>query len=63
MYNSYTYGPLASAYLRKHFKLARDDIFEIKDEKREYFYIDTSEYTNYGFKDLDPHQHHTSHGP
>jgi hypothetical protein len=24
-YNSYTYGPIVSAYLRKHFKLARYD--------------------------------------
>ena len=41
-YNSHTYGPIAAAYLRKHFKLARGDMFEIKDEKREYFYIDTT---------------------
>ena len=61
--NSYTYGPVAAAYLRKYHKLARSDLYEIKDEKREYFYIDTSEYTNQGFKDLDHHQHHAHHGP
>lgn len=41
-YNSCTYGPVLGAFLRKYQKVAKHDIFEITDRKREYFDIDTS---------------------
>ena len=37
-------------------------MFEIKDEKKAYFYIDTSEYMNYSNATLGD-QYHMSHGP
>ena len=36
-------------------------MFDIKDEKREWFNIDTSDYLNYNFDDL--HHAHAHHGP
>lgn len=51
-YNSHTYGPLVSAYLRKYAEHAKEDAFDIKDRKREYYEIDTSQYMNYTFEDL-----------
>ena len=61
-YNSYTYGPVVSAYFRKNLALAKADKFEITDRKREFFEIDTSQYMNYDFHDLG-HDYHAHHGP
>lgn len=61
-YNSYTYGPVVSAYFRKYLTLAKADRFDITDRKREYFDIDTSQYMNYDFKELG-HDYHAHHGP
>ena len=51
-YNSVYYGPILSAFMRKHSKLARRDPFEITDRKREYYEIDTSQYMNYTSEEL-----------
>ena len=56
------YGPVVSAFLRKHVKSAQADRFAITDRKREFFNIDTSQYMNYDFKDLG-HEYHAHHGP
>lgn len=61
-YMSNYYGPLISAYFRKYNTFAKKDMFEITDEKREYFYIDTSSYMNYDEHDLG-HDFHAHHGP
>ena len=45
------YGPVMGAYLRKYSDAVKRDLFEIKDAKKEYFYIDTSEYMNYDNKE------------
>ena len=60
-WSSYS-GPVMGAFLRKYATSAKHDAFEIRDEKREYFYIDTSEYMNYSNKTLGDH-YHCSHGP
>lgn len=56
------YGPVMGAYLRKYSSSVKRDLFEIKDAKKEYFYIDTSEYMNYDNKDL-ADEYHVHHGP
>ena len=56
------YGPVMGAYLRKYSGAVKRDLFEIKDAKKEYFYIDTSEYMNYDNKDL-ADEYHVHHGP
>lgn len=61
-YNAQTYGPIVSAFLRRHGHTARGDRSKITDRKREYFYIDTSSYMNYDFEDLG-HDFHALHGP
>ena len=62
-YHAMTYGPIVSAFFRKHgHGQAKNDLFDIKDAKREYFYIDTSQYMNYDFNDLG-HEYHMHHGP
>lgn len=61
-YWSYYTNPVMGAFLRKYNNHAKHDAFEIKDPKREYFYIDTSEYMNYSNKTLGDH-YHCSHGP
>ena len=61
-FNNYYYGPVMAAQLKKHIHHAKTDMFEIEDEKREFFYIDTSEYMNYSHEDL-THDHHAHHGP
>ena len=48
--------------MRKYSKVAKQDIFEITDRKREYFDIDTSSYMKYDFHDLG-HDYHAHHGP
>ena len=61
-FNGMYYGPVVSAFLRKHGKNAQADRFSISDRKREFFNIDTSQYMNYDFKDLG-HEYHAHHGP
>ena len=61
-YNSVTYGPIVSAFLRKYLEQAKTDKFDIVDRKREFYEIDTSQYMNYTNEDLG-HEYHTSHGP
>jgi hypothetical protein len=57
------YGPVMGAYIRKYQTASvKNDLFAIKDAKKEYFYIDTSEYMNYAIKDLGD-EYHTHHGP
>lgn len=55
-------APVMQAYLRKYAANSKHDPFEIKDAKREYFYIDTSQYMNYTNSTLGD-QYHCSHGP
>jgi len=50
------------AFLRKYDSCIKKDIFEIKDEKKEYFYIDTSQYMNYTNSEL-ADEFHVHHGP
>lgn len=59
----YYYMPLLNAYYKKYDHFAKSDLFEIRDEKREWFEIDTSQYMNYTFDDLDHHHHSANHGP
>ena len=61
-WSSGTYGPIMGAYLRKYQDHIKTDLFHIKDAKKEYFYIDTSEYMNYNVKDLGD-ENHCHHGP
>lgn len=56
------YKPLFSAYFRKYKDCIKTDPFEIQDEKKKYFYIDTSQYMNYTIEDLSE-EYHTNHGP
>ena len=56
------YSPLMGAYFRKYQAHVKTDIFEIKDAKKEYFYIDTSEYMNYSNATLSD-EYHCHHGP
>ena len=60
--SSSNYAPVFGAYFRKYSAHVKRDMFEIKDAKKEYFYIDTSEYMNYSNKDLG-HEYHAHHGP
>mmetsp|Transcript_35995 Transcript_35995/g.26739 ORF Transcript_35995/g.26739 Transcript_35995/m.26739 type:complete len:170 (+) Transcript_35995:191-700(+) len=62
VYNSYYAGPVISAFIKRHGEHAKNDMFEIKDRKREFFEIDTSQYMNYDFQDLG-HEYHAHHGP
>lgn len=61
-WSSSMYGPVMGAYMRKYQSAVKDDLFHIKDAKKEYFYIDTSEYMNYSNNDLGD-EYHTHHGP
>ena len=56
------YRPLLSAYFKKYERFAKADLFEIRDEKREWFEIDDSQYMNYTNEDLS-HDYHVNHGP
>lgn len=62
LYQNQYYGPVMNAYFRKYDKFAKTDPFDISDRKREYFYIDTSQYMNYTNEELG-HTHHVNHGP
>lgn len=59
----YYYMPLLCSFFKKYEKHAKNDIFDIKDEKRQWFELDTSQYMNYTFEDLDHHHHNVNHGP
>ena len=61
-YSSVNHSPAIGAFLRKHEKLAVTDMFDITDEKREYFYIDTSQAMNYTHEDLED-MHSANNGP
>ena len=61
-YSSYHYGPIYGALIQKYSEAAKTNVYEIQDRKREYFYIDTSEYMNYSFDDLGD-EYSTHHGP
>lgn len=61
-YQGQYYGPVFGAYFRKYGNHAKQDLFEISDRKREYFYIDTTQYMNYTNEDLG-HDYHANHGP
>ena len=61
-YSSQMYGPIISAYLRKHSGSIKKDLFEIKDVKKEYFYIDTSDYMKYSNETLSD-EYHADHSP
>lgn len=56
------YAPTIGAYFRKYNHCVKRDIYDIKDEKKEYFYIDTSQYMNYSNADL-ADEFHVHHGP
>jgi hypothetical protein len=60
-YSSQYYNPVIGAYIRKYEHCVKSDITDISDEKREYFYIDTSQYMNYKLEDLHD-EHHINHG-
>jgi len=61
-YSGALYAPTIGAYFRKYRDCVKNDMFEIKDAKKEYYYIDTSDYMNYGNKDLHD-GYHSHHGP
>ena len=56
------YNPAVGAFLRKYDHAIKRDVTEITDEKKEYFYIDTSQYMNYKNQDL-ADEFHVHHGP
>merc|ERR1712070_36262 len=56
------YGPMMGAHFRKYKDDVKQDLFHIHDKKKEYFYIDTSQYMNYTVDDLTD-EHHCHHGP
>ena len=65
LFNSQTaqmYGPTMKALLRKYGDHSKTDLFAINDDKKKYFYIDTSEYANYSNATLGD-EHHCNHGP
>lgn len=59
----YYYMPLLCSYFKKYDHYAKTDMFDIRDEKREWFEIDTTQYMDYTFDDLDHHHHNVNHGP
>jgi len=61
-YTSGLYQPTLGAYFRKYADSVQRDMFEIKDKKKEYFYIDTSQYMNYTNESIGD-EYHTHHGP
>jgi len=61
-YSSGLYAPTLGAYFRKYQTAVQRDMFEIKDDKKQYFYIDTSEYMNYSNATIGD-ENHCHHGP
>ena len=62
MQQSQYYAPLIGAYLRRYKASVKTDAFDIDDDKRKYFYIDTSQYMSYTNEDLSD-EYHVHHGP
>ena len=46
------WAPVFSAFFRKYLYLSKDNILELQDESREFFYIDDSTYMNYTKEDV-----------
>lgn len=61
-YSAQYYNPVVGAFLRKYDHCIKRDVTDITDEKREYFYIDTSQYMKYTNQDLGD-EYHVHHGP
>lgn len=61
-YSAYYHQPIIGAFLRKYAHVIKKDPFEIRDEKKEYFYIDTSQYMAYSNADLSD-EYHVHHSP
>lgn len=61
-YSAQHYNPIVGAFFRKYSSQVKKDIFEIRDEKKQYFYIDTSQYMNYTNNELSD-EYHVHHGP
>jgi len=61
-WSSNLYAPTLGAFFRKYQKHVANDAFEIKDDKKQYFYIDTSSYMNYSNETLGD-EYHCHHGP
>ena len=59
----YYFMPLLNAKYKKYSSFAKSDMFDIVDEKRQWFELDTSQYMDYTFDDLDHHHHKMNHGP
>ena len=62
-HNSYRYQPLLGAYLRKYQHKITPDRFEMRDEKREFYEIDTSQYMSYTVDDVKDYNPHMNLGP
>ena len=56
------YAPTMHSLLRKYQGHSKEKLFDITDEKKAYFYIDTSQYMNYTNSDLQD-EYHVEHGP
>ena len=56
------YGPTMRAFMQKYGDSSKADLFAIQDDKKKYFYIDTSEYANISNADLGDDLH-CNHGP
>ena len=61
-YSAQHYNPVMGAFIRKYQSSVKRDLFEIRDQKKEYFYIDTSQYMSYTNEDLSD-EYHVHHGP
>ena len=61
-YSSGLYAPTFGAYFRKYQSSVQRDLWDIRDQKKEYFYIDTSQYMNYTNESIGDGVH-THHGP
>ena len=55
--NSQQYQPLIGAYLRKYQDKITPDLFEMRDRKREFYEIDTSQYMDYTLEDVESFSH------
>ena len=53
LYQAHYNAPMFMALIHKHLDKAKHDLYLIKDEKREWFDIDDSEYMAYSNKDVD----------
>ena len=61
-YSAQQYAPILGAFFRKYSGHITNDLWEIKDEKKAYFYIDTSQYMNVTNAELSD-EYHANHGP